>query len=119
MAGIPTESPRVLRESLREPRRTSAACSEGSLFRGRIGTVDSGFLRQRQLGARLLGCCGDLPVFNRGVRAQRGRRKESSEVGPIVLKRGLGSAKCRSSPPLTNRLFVGRASVASMKVPRL
>ncbi|PYU39232.1 MAG: hypothetical protein DMG56_03355 [Acidobacteria bacterium] len=46
-------------------------------------------------------------------------RKESPEVGPIVLQRRLGAAECRSSPALANRLFAGRASVASIKVPRL
>src|SRR5207253_5406119 len=52
------------------------------------------------------------------VRAQRGMR-ERPQYGPIVLKRWLGPTECRSSPPLTNRLFVGRASGASIKVPRL
>ena len=32
----------------------------GNLFRGRIGTVDSGFLRQRQLG---LGCWAVVVIY--------------------------------------------------------
>src|SRR6266550_4850964 len=58
-----------------------------------------------------------------GVRAQRGMRErpqyELPEVGPILLRGSGGFTEGRSSLPLANRLFVGRASGASTKVSRL